>query len=90
LLRRVDRQTSFRFSFLASIPAILGAAILEAKKINFALQGEAKNFILGFIASFLTGIVSLAILKIILRKAKLHYFGYYCILVAILTLLFLK
>lgn len=90
LFRKIDKETSFRFSFLASIPAILGATILEAKNIGFALNLEFTNFFVGFISSFLTGLLSLWLLKIILKKAKLYYFGYYCILVAIITLLFIK
>ncbi|MFA4842394.1 MAG: undecaprenyl-diphosphate phosphatase, partial [Candidatus Omnitrophota bacterium] len=39
LFRGLDRETSFRFSFLASIPAIVGAAMVEAKDINFVFQG---------------------------------------------------
>jgi len=90
LFRRIDRETAFRFSFLASIPAVFGAIALEAKQIGFSLQGEFKNYLLGFIFSLLTGIFSLWILKRILQKAKLHYFGYYCIIIAIITLLFIK
>jgi len=90
LFRKIDRETAFRFSFLASIPAVLGAAILEAKEINFALKNNIGNFAVGFIFSFLTGILSLWIFKIILKRAKLHYFGYYCIAIAILTLLFIR
>jgi undecaprenyl-diphosphatase len=90
LFRGLDRETSFRFSFLASIPAILGAAILEAKKINFAFKAAPLNLALGCLFSFLSGILSLWLLKLVLRKAKLHYFGYYCFLVAIITLLFIK
>jgi undecaprenyl-diphosphatase len=90
LFRKVDRETSFRFSFLASIPAVLGATILEAKKVSSAFSFDIRNFALGFIFSLLTGICSLWILKIIINKAKLHYFGYYCIFAAIMTLLFVK
>lgn len=90
LFRRIDRQTCFRFSFLASIPVIFGAIILEAKDIGLAIQSELKNFFVGFISSLLVGILSLWILKTILHKAKLHYFGYYCIIIAIITLLFIR
>lgn len=90
LFRGIDRKVSFRFSFLASIPAVLGAAILEAKDISFALKIEPQNFICGFIASLLSGLLSLWILKTILDKAKLYYFGYYCIIAAIITLLFIR
>lgn len=89
LFRGLDREMSFRFSFLAAIPAIFGAAILEAKNINLACN-NCGNLIIGFIFSLLTGILSLKILKIVLGKAKLHYFGYYCIIIAVITLLFIK
>jgi undecaprenyl-diphosphatase len=90
LFRKLKRQTAFRFSFLASIPAVFGAAILEAKKIGFALQNDFRNLIIGFFASFLTGIFSLLILKAIIKKGKFYYFGYYCIIIAIITFLFIK
>jgi len=90
LFRGLDRETSFKFSFLASIPAVFGAAILEAKDIGFACNIGIDNLVAGFIASLLTGILSLGLLKIILKKAKLHYFGYYCIIISIITLLFIR
>jgi len=89
LFRKIDRETSFRFSFLAAIPAVLGATILKARDFTFAGTGELLNLATGFLFSFLVGLLSLWMLGKILRKAKLHYFGYYCILVALATLLFL-
>lgn len=90
LFRKLDRQTCFRFSFLASIPAVLGAVILESKGISFSVQNNFRNYALGFIFSLIGGILSLWFFKMVLRKAKLHYFGYYCIIVAVITLLFIK
>lgn len=86
LFRRIDRETSFRFSFLASIPAILGATILKAKDFTFAGKGELLNLACGFLFSFLVGLLALWMLHLVIRKAKLHYFGYYCILVALAVL----
>jgi len=90
LFRKVDRETSFKFSFLASLPAIFGASLLEAKKINFALQLDMANFIAGFLASFLVGLLSLRLLKFILIKDRFYCFGYYCILFAAVIFLFVK
>jgi len=89
LFRKIDRENSFRFSFLAAIPVIFGAAILEARNIDFAVRAQAQNLLISFVASFLFGIFSLNILKIVLRKARLYYFGYYCIIIGIITLLFI-
>lgn len=90
LFRKIDRQTAFNFSFLASIPAILGVALLEARKVDVALNHNFANLVYGFIASFITGVLALIILKFVMQKAKLHYFSYYCFAIAIITLLFLK
>jgi undecaprenyl-diphosphatase len=90
LFRRLSWETSFKFSFLASIPAILGATLLEAKKINFAAQGKFGDYAAGFIFSFITGLLALGVLKWVLRRGRLDYFGYYCIILAVATLLFIK
>jgi len=90
LARRISPEESFRFSFLAAIPAIAGASLLEIRKIDFALEADFLGLGSGFIVSFLTGLLSLWILKLILRKERLYYFGYYCILIGILSFLFIK
>ncbi len=88
LFRGIEKRLAFKFSFLASIPAVLGAFILEAKEASIILKGNFLNLFIGFIFSFFCGLFSLWVLRKILLKAKLHYFGYYCIIVAILTFLF--
>lgn len=90
LFRGIDRENSFYFAFLAAIPIIFGAALFEIKKVNFALKAEPIALAVGFLASFFTGLLSLWMLKLVMRKAKLYYFGYYCIIVAIITLFFIK
>lgn len=90
LFRRIDRQACFRFSFLVSIPVILGAAVLEARKIDFVMQHDFTNLAVGFMFSLLSGLAALWILKIVIQQAKFYYFGYYCILLAVITLLFVK
>ena len=90
LLRGIRKEEAFRFSFIASIPAIFGAAILELKDAQLcAGQGEFFNLIIGFMASFLSGLLALRIFKKLVLKTKLHYFAYYCIMVAVITLLFI-
>jgi len=90
LFRGLDRNMSLRFSFLAAIPVIFGAAILEAKNIDFALKVEWGHLLVGFLVSFSVGILTIRFLKMILDKAKFYYFGYYCLAIAIITLLFIK
>lgn len=90
LFRKIDRETAFKFSFLVSIPVIFGAALLEAKKIKFVLNAGIINFAVGFMFSLVSGLIALWLIKIIISRAKLYYFGFYCIFVAVITLLFIK
>lgn len=90
LFRGIEKQEAFRFSFLVAIPVIFGANLLEAKNIGLALKADFTYILAGVIFSFLSGIFALVILKKVLQKAKLHYFGVYCIVIAVLTLIFVK
>ena len=90
LFRRLDKETSFRLSFIASIPVVLGAVLLKIKDINNFSNLNLQGLLAGFIFSFAFGIIALKILKAFLEQAKLHYFGYYCILLAVVTIIFLK
>jgi len=90
LFKKIDKIEAFRLSFLAAIPAITGAALLEAKEISIDFKGSAANLLIGAMVSFLSGLLALYFLKTALQKAKLHYFGYYCIIIAVLAILFVR
>ncbi|MHB8155186.1 MAG: undecaprenyl-diphosphate phosphatase [Candidatus Omnitrophota bacterium] len=88
--RKINRSLAFSFSFLVSIPIILGAAILEVRKIEVIPKGDMMNLGIGFVFSFFIGLAALLFLRIVIEKAKFYYFGYYCFLMAAVTLLFIK
>ena len=87
----VDAKAAGDFSFIISIPAILGAFILELKDLGEVSSsiGPAP-VIAGCAAAFATGYISLTFLMKVIRKGKLHWFAAYLIPVGILGLLFLK
>lgn len=87
----VDAKAAGDFSFIISIPAILGAFLLELKdlgEVNSSIG--AAPVIAGCAAAFATGYISLTFLMKVIRKGKLHWFAVYLIPVGILGLLFLK
>jgi undecaprenyl-diphosphatase len=91
MLRKIDRDTSFRFSYIASIPIVIGVNLLEIKNIQIAFTLERTNLLIGVLMSFLVGLFSLFILKtVFIQKGKIYIFGYYCLLVAAVIILFLK
>lgn len=91
LFCKVNRQAAGDYSFIVSIPAILGAFILELKDL-----GEVSSnvgilpLIAGCAAAFATGYISLVFLMKLIRRGKLQWFACYLIPVAILGLIFLK
>jgi len=84
LLLGFNRTWAFKYSMLLSIPAILGAGLLELK--NFSVN---TNILAGGIVAMLSGILALYILSKIVIGKKFHLFSYYLWTVGILGLLFL-
>jgi len=83
---KVERKEVFDFSFLLSIPAVLGANILEFKEITTEIK-----FLEGFLAigvSFLTGILALFILKRSIITKRFWIFSFYCFGIAVITFIF--
>jgi undecaprenyl-diphosphatase len=72
----LDRDLSARFSFLLSISAILGATVLEFKRIG-SIQ-ELGITLIGTLIAFGVGILSLTFLIKINTIGKISNFSYYC------------
>ena len=90
LFCKVDRQTAGEYSFIVSIPAILGAFILEAKDLGDVNESiGVLTVIIGCIAAFVSGFFALAFLMKLIKKGKLEYFAAYLVPVAILCFIFL-
>ena len=71
LFRGLDRELSGKFSFLLSIPAILGATVLEFRKIG--TQGEIGLSLLGMVVAFFVGLFSLGFLMKIIKSGKYRH-----------------
>ncbi len=79
LLRRVDREIAFRFSFLLSIPAVLGAALATSGDLNLIIDnGDVIAVIVGVAVSMIVGYISLKVLLKAVLKQKFHLFAIYC------------
>lgn len=84
MLLGISRETAARFSFIMSIPAILGAAVLKLGDL-FATPpaaGELVALAAGTLASVVTGYGAIVLLLHIARRGKLYWFGYYCLALA--------
>ncbi|MCK5070422.1 MAG: undecaprenyl-diphosphate phosphatase, partial [Desulfocapsa sp.] len=80
----VNRETVARFSFIMSIPAILGAVVLQSKDLlaNPPDSGSLVLIAVGTLASAICGYFAIILLLNVIRRNRLHYFGYYCLVLA--------
>lgn len=79
LFRDMDRDFAARFSFLLSIPAILGAAVFDMKDVlEVGVENlDSMSLGAGFIFSAIFGYISIKYMISILKKGKMRYFSYY-------------
>lgn len=85
----IDRERAGELSFLFSIPAILGAVVLELGSSS-SMNGELSFgiIVVGMAAAALAGFLSLRLLIAVIRAKKLHYFSWYLIPLGVLGLIF--
>ncbi|PQJ20231.1 undecaprenyl-diphosphatase UppP [Nonlabens tegetincola] len=83
-----DRTKAARFSFLMVVPLIFGkiAKDLLGGKIEFQAD-QNLPLIAGFIAAFVTGWIACKWMIKLVKKAKLHYFSYYCFAVGLIAII---
>lgn len=87
LFSGVERETAARYSFLLSMPAIVGAELLMLKD-SFA-TGIGFNFItlLSTLVAFIVGTLALVVLMRIVKKGRLHLFAPYCWALGAITII---
>ncbi|HUV60426.1 MAG TPA: undecaprenyl-diphosphate phosphatase [Desulfatiglandales bacterium] len=81
----LNRELAGRFSFLLSIPAIIGATMVKFDMTKITEIGFMP-FFAGIFISFLVGLIALKITMNMVRKGNLHYFSPYCLLAGIVAI----
>lgn len=89
MLRGFDRSFAVQFSFLLSIPAVLGAnllSLIEAVQagINWSY---VPMYLAGVAVAFVSGYLAIYFLRVIVQRGKFGGFAYYCWGVGLLTLI---
>lgn len=91
LLLGNKKERLAQFSFLMVIPPILGEALLDvikAAKGEEAFGGiDTLPLVVGFIAAFVSGCLACKWMINIVKKGKLIYFGIYCAVVGVVTII---
>lgn len=85
----VDRSFAVKYSFLASVPAIVGANILEIGGIiaEPVSAGLLISYIVGMIVAGAVGYVCIKVMINIVKKSRYQYFAYYCAVIGIISII---
>jgi undecaprenyl-diphosphatase len=89
--RRIDPVAAAEFSFLMSIPAILGAAVLKLPDVGTEGMGVGVvPLLVGGIAAGVAGILAISLFVALLKRQNFYTFAYYCWAVGALFLLYMR
>lgn len=86
MLLGIDRETAARFSFILSIPAILGATLIEGKDVVIS-SIELGPMLLGIVVAAIVGYLSIGFLLGVIRKGNFSMFSYYCFALGIFAII---
>lgn len=80
MVRGLDREYAVKFSFLMSIPAVLGSTLVELiKAIKEGIQpGLVVPCLIGIVVSAVVGYGAIRLLKFITQRNSFGKFSYYC------------
>lgn len=87
LFRGLKREWAFKFSFILSIPAILGALLLEVRDA-IGTEIDITPMAIGAVTSFISGLIFLYVLNSVVKSGKLSYFSVYCLVVGFGSILY--
>lgn len=90
VLNGLDRKFAVKYSFIMSIPAILGACVLDLKDLfapENSLSGtELTYYLIGAAVACVVGFICIKTLLILYKNRKMKYFSYYCFVVGIIAI----
>ena len=74
---------------MLAIPALLGAGAYEGLKLlreGETLSAHPGHLAIGAVVSALVGLVALSFLERVLKRGKLHWFGWYCVALGLIVI----
>lgn len=84
---KINKDDSEKFTFLMLFPLVFGSIVLNLEDL-LLYEGDFMLLFISFVITFMITLFSINILNKILKKDKLHYFSYYCLLIGIFLIIF--
>ena len=87
LVSGFKRPLAVKFSFILSIPAILGSLVFEIKDINVSLitSTELVNYVVGMVVAGVVGYICIKTMLLVVRKKKFLGFAIYCFIIGAIS-----
>ncbi len=91
-LVNLDKQTAFDFSFLMAIIAVVAASFadlidISPQELSTEFSTQLSTYLFGGMSCLVTSLLSLKLLQLTLAKTHYHWFGWYCFIFGLLTLI---
>ncbi len=88
MTRNLDRPAAARFSFLMSVPVMLGAGVLALKDLAGMSDMAAlvPPLVAGFVTAFVFGYIAIRWLIGYLSRHSLYVFAAYCAFIGVLII----
>ncbi|MDC7220468.1 MAG: undecaprenyl-diphosphate phosphatase [Spirochaetales bacterium] len=91
MLGGMDRETAGEYSFIISIPAILGALVLDMGEAgDLFSQVSLDVIVVSFLVTVVSGYFALSLLIKLLQKGTFYFFSFYLIPLGLLSFIFLR
>ncbi|MDR1722066.1 MAG: undecaprenyl-diphosphate phosphatase [Methanobrevibacter sp.] len=84
-----NKEFAAKFSFLLSIPAIVGAAVVQLDDFTTSLDANLYVYVFGFLAALISGYLAISLLLKLIKEKSLDFFAFYCWIVGAAILIFL-
>lgn len=88
---KISKQKALEFSFLLAIPAILAANVFYTFASSQSILAEITSYsfpvyLTGGLVCFITSLASLKLLQKVLNTSKYHFFGWYCLIMGLVSI----
>lgn len=88
LLSGLRRDFAVKYSFIMSIPAIMGAAVLKIPDMKTDMSSTgAACYVAGIIVSAVVGYICIKTMLVVVRNKKFKYFSGYCLVVGFIAII---
>ena len=89
VLNGLDRRFAVKYSFIMSIPAILGAMVLQLNDIGSEalMRTDLIHYAIGMAVAAVVGYICIKTMLVIVKKRKFKFFSIYCLIVGIVSII---